>query len=650
MATSRLSGAFAEADLPLLGMWAWQRDYLDAEARRIMISASSTLAETLERHTARAGRLLRLALEGGQWALTPSIPVQFIHAVQQPIGLPRFLPSAPDVLAVLAHEGGLSTAGAAWPGAPLVALREARSPDALLIGGLDIHLASTGRVDLAASWREVEDDQADGVRWIDVRATPEPILLGTTAGSVPAQGTSGREVATITEVGSLAFLPRHAVDGVWRPPAAPVQRFGDTRHRIVTYAPVVTSRFGSDFPADAGLVFTRTGPTTTVSVPSSAPPPAPVIVSVLPSFGWQRERAGTLTASIRSGQGIRVYLERPWFASGEGERLGVVLWPRKSTPPTDEQRRDRYAGRVTEWGLDPLRCSGPLVAMPNVTQLRESAATREGVYCAEIGRSVDIVGYDTQVDVARGLRYADIVFAADAAYMPFVRLALVRFQADSIPGAEISAIATADFLQLTPDRAAMLIADPSLPNLYRLTISGLAPTPSPAALWKNRIEVTLEERIDDLATDLGWRPVAGGVAVITETTPNSSEPAVLYSGLVEFALPPDPNRYRLAIREFETWEVDPLMLQPLPLPVVQSDRLRLQGWSLADAGDETLPILPGQTIREQIEPTMAAVQPAGVSATLRAIGRLDSVFTGPRTRRRLVYAEFLAIDPPARNG
>ena len=47
---------------------------------------------------------------------------------------------------------------------------------------------------------------------------------------------------------------------------------------------------------------------------------------------------------------------------------------------------------------------------------------------------------------------------------------------------------------------------------------------------------------------------------------------------------------------------------------------------------------------------MAAVQPAGVSATLRAIGRLDSVFTGPRTGRRLVYAEFLAIDPPAGNG
>lgn len=654
VAHSRLSAAPAERDLPLLGVWAWQRDYLDERARKLMNGSADGLAQSLESLTALGGRLLRLALEGGQWALTPSIPVHFIHAVQQPLGLPQFVPSSPDLLATLQHDGGLSTVAAASEGAPLVAVRDSRSTDATLIGGLDIHLGSTGRVDIAARWRDIadSDDTPDGIAWTSVRTSLEPILLGNTSGTVPAQGATSRNVAAITAGGKLAFLPRRYVNGAMRAAAAPVQRFGDTRHRIVTYEATTTTRFETDFPADRNLVFTRTGPPVSIVVPSSAPPPAPTIVSVVPTFGWRREKAGTLTASVRSGQGIRVHLERPWFSSGEGELLGVVLWRRNSTPPSDDERRDRYAGRVTEWGLDPVRKSGRLVAMPNFTQMRGSAQTRENVYCAEFGRSVDLVGYETHFDPERGQRYADIVFAADTAYMPFVRMALVRFQPNSIAGAEISSIATADFLQLTPDRSAMLIADPMLPNLYRLSISGFAPTPSPAAPWRNKIEVALEERIDDIATDLNWRPAAGGIATITETTPGSTQPAVLYSGLVEFATVPAATRYRLVVREYETWEADPppRLLQPAAFDV---GRLGIQKTQTV-TGSNSSPSSSSARTQSPASPTPVLVTRANsrvtdtrVSSTARAIDRLGTVLTGPSTKRRLVYAEFIAIDPPA---
>ena len=85
---------------------------------------------------------------------------------------------------------------------------------------------------------------------------------------------------------SVAVAPAHRNAAT---AAAPIQRFGDTRHRVVRYEAVAISRFITDFPADQDLVFTRTSEAVTVSVPNSARPPSPKIVQILPTFGWRRE-------------------------------------------------------------------------------------------------------------------------------------------------------------------------------------------------------------------------------------------------------------------------------------------------------------------------------------------------------------------------
>ena len=58
---------------------------------------------------------------------------------------------------------------------------------------------------------------------------------------------------------------------------------------------------------------------------SSAPPPTPAVIDVVPILSWKDNgELATGRTSIRHGVGLRVWLRRPWFASGAGELLGVV--------------------------------------------------------------------------------------------------------------------------------------------------------------------------------------------------------------------------------------------------------------------------------------------------------------------------------------
>ena len=60
-------------------------------------------------------------------------------------------------------------------------------------------------------------------------------------------------------------------------------------------------------------------------------------------------------------------------------------------------------------------------------------------------------------------------------YMPFVRLALVRYQPHALVDAKVSRVVLSDFAQLTPERASTVTSDPYNPGLLRVAISGPAP-------------------------------------------------------------------------------------------------------------------------------------------------------------------------------
>ena len=92
------------------------------------------------------------------------------------------------------------------------------------------------------------------------------------------------------------------------------------------YTAAATSRFKEYFPENQKGGFTRTSEEIVVDVPASSRPLAPEIVYVIPTFGWERQIDTNLKRSVRFGGGLRVYMRRPWFSSGEGELLGVTLW------------------------------------------------------------------------------------------------------------------------------------------------------------------------------------------------------------------------------------------------------------------------------------------------------------------------------------
>ena len=75
-------------------------------------------------------------------------------------------------------------------------------------------------------------------------------------------------------------------------------------------------------------------------------------------------------------------------------------------------------------------------------------------------------------DAARKLWYCDIEMDGGEAYFSFVRLALARYQPESIVGAHLSRVVLADFIQLLPDRSASITFDPIDTTSLEVAVTG----------------------------------------------------------------------------------------------------------------------------------------------------------------------------------
>ena len=85
-----------------------------------------------------------------------------------------------------------------------------------------------------------------------------------------------------------------------------------------------------------------------INILSTARPPAPGVLGVVPAFRWQRTQPGAdRIEHTRRSQRLRVELARPWFQTGEGEQLAVVLAP-------GDAALAAVSDLVTRIGRDPL--------------------------------------------------------------------------------------------------------------------------------------------------------------------------------------------------------------------------------------------------------------------------------------------------------
>jgi hypothetical protein len=577
MTTVPLSSYLLVDDLKLMGQWQWLRQYVE-----LLTIADPDRPQLIPgTDTDHIAHVLQRAVEGGHWLLTPPRLLTLVHAVQQPIGRPEFV--ALDV----EHdpEKGFDpdplqtkpTSGRPDPTelAPITAWRRPGSTDTYLMGALRVHGASTVRVDIDATWSDVVDDPDDLTatenwhktveRKAPVDALPLPDLLER---ELLASGRDFRRVGHYDpEHDQIAFVRAGDTMGgpdlpYVFPDAAPRHAIGDTKHHRASYTATSTSRFREYFPQD--LEFTRQSDPVVVDVPASARPLAPGVVYVVPTFGWQRQTETNLMRSVRFGGGLRVYLERPWFSSGEGELLGVALW-NTVYGTLDAASRDKFKPFITQWGMDPIWKTASILPVPMIHNFPDAVAHDRAVTLeertarAEDGAPglVDVVGFEPQFDQARGLWFADLtVETFGETYMPFVRLALVRYQPDALLDAKVSRVVLADFAQLTPDRSAMVTCDPHHPRRLNVVVSGVAPTgPSPGHGGRpTQITVRVQERDPQLPGDLGWRDASPETATVLAGIdgPAAGRPnIVMWAGSVVFTETPEADRFRLLVEEHE---------------------------------------------------------------------------------------------------
>jgi hypothetical protein len=579
-AVTPLTSFTSTNDLKLMGVWQWLREYIE----RITITNPEPQYLLPGSAVDQIAHVLQRTVEGGHWMLTPPRLLTLVHAVQQPIGKPAFVALNVDHQDQNWNQNPLQTTsivGRTDPTelAPITAWRRPGATDAFLLGALRVHGASTARIDLQATWVDPIDDllQSKWTTASNAAHVDEIPLPELEEGYLRAPGADSREVGYYDpEHDQIAFV--QSGDLTQPPPsgaftfidAAPRHLFNDTKHHRVSYTATATSRYREYFAQDQNLNFKRTSEPVVVDVPASARPLAASPVYVLPTFGWERQIDTNLKRSVRFGGGLRVYLQRPWFSSGEGELLGVALWSYQNGS-LDQTAREKYKPYFTQWGMDPIWSTGNLSGAPGVSNFPDAASVDYGVTLeersalnakGEPGR-VDVVGFPVEYDESRRLWYADLTINSySETYSPFVRLALVRYQPHALPDAKVSRVALADFAQLTPDRSALVTADPHHSRTLRVVVSGVAPTgplpveprlPSPVK-HPTQIRVRVQERDPALNSDIAWRDVPANVAAVTAMFDDhfAADPNLeLWSGTVAFAKVPEAGRYRLLIEEHE---------------------------------------------------------------------------------------------------
>jgi peptidoglycan hydrolase-like protein with peptidoglycan-binding domain len=550
--TVDLAGGFDADELELLGLWSWVEQAAEASRHELLTRtpAGPDLGPLLNNLAATLGASAQAAIDGAHPMLSPPHQLTLVHAVQRPLASPRLVAAPSSATA--------SPAGALEVDPPagyrtVAAWRALDAHDAYLIGALELHGASTAKVDLEATWTDLVDDPELGPNTRIPRAGhADELRLDSLSGAAPLRAPGADERATgwyLPDADAIWFANEGDVLGQLAPRAraAPRHDFGDTRRHLVTYRPIATSRFREYF--EEGADVSRPGETHLVDVPSSSRPATPLVRYAIPTFGWERSETDDSRVSMRRGRGLRLFLDLPWWSSGEGELLGVTLWPSEAAPPTNDERQQRKS-EITQWGLDPTWATQPPVhKAPVYWEFPARAADATGLELPT-GGVVDVAGHEVGFDDKRNLRFCDIELETFETYSPMVRLALARFQPHAIPGCELSSPVLADVIQPAPDRTVTVVRDPIDTRRLAVAVAGIGP----AAPRRSVISVTVQRRDPSIESDLAWSDAPDGADVIVDSVPDDAD-AVLWMGTVRVRT--DPTQLRLVIREEEQLLADP---------------------------------------------------------------------------------------------
>jgi hypothetical protein len=502
----QISSYFFEDDLEQMGVWEW----------------------TKETGTPDLNNLRTMAVQGRNWLYQPFRTLVLVHAVQQPLAIPDITSLASD--------------------------KELGKTYTTLTGEIAVDGKSTGKLDLLAEWADPLDDPGD--------PSNDP------ASDEQHQQMHVEEI--LLEDGSSDVVD------IGGPQIEAVQHdFGDTKRHIVTYRAPGTTRFREYMdpsvletpeelmrptPAEDGTQ-PALDAMTEVDVANSARPNAPGPVHVLPVFPWSETQAGDVVTHFREGGWLRVYLERPWFSSGVGELLGVLIRHGKVDPFSDlAEAMKPYS---SQWGNDPVWSSASLepLRLEHFVNADESA---HDLPLEELKRQnttdlriVNVAGFKPVYDPERKLWFCDISFdpGVTVSYFPFVRLALARFQPHSVlsnnglDSAHLSRAVLADYIQLAPNRRVEYgLKDVQTNGTIGVKVTG------PLGIRGQQSTVMLvsfaerDPRVPDVEDELGWTEVGdqAGLQIQYGDSPENTT----WSGTIPLPSP-QPSPLRVLVRELE---------------------------------------------------------------------------------------------------
>jgi len=413
-------------------------DVADLKRTASFVSSSAQLSASRKTPEFNAGWIPSLSL-------TDQI-IRVVHAVPRPLRDPELVVGGP------ANRGSL-------------ALRAVDSEKAEVPGHVEVHAASTGQMRLQATWTDIDDAPEQETYALNsglAVTKPHSVVFGEVPTPLPGgliafadntnsitQSSGGQSQCAESKVflGGAERGDPNASREKWH-----ALNFKDLRRKIVTVSVLARSRFESAYGPRAVDVESSS---VVVDVPGTARMEAPRVSHILPLVN-AKEIIASGRRSIDTEYAFRIFLERPWFQSGPGERLAIGCL----TGPEPNVIREALDKTFTQWGEDPVERPG-LVVSRRIPRASDFISPATGVeldprlYPAAEDRRVVLhrdnvqLGSDNFASTRLSLAsyavawdrdtqhwYCDVVLGSD--FVGWCGLALYRHQPNACLGRELS--------------------------------------------------------------------------------------------------------------------------------------------------------------------------------------------------------------------
>lgn len=401
--------------------------------------------------------------------------LRVIHATRQPRQAP--------VLMLDMRTIKRETQGAEFGPMLYTLPRHEKDHKAYLTGLVRVDAATTGQLYFEVRWSEINDlgeqpsyVQVEG-RFVtaarNVLLRPAPELLPDKALKIAVSSESA-EVNANSLAAQLDHMSVENIVHLSEPSDADEGRaqmhcngfdFKSAARRIARVIPHARTRYREQYGEGKDEQFERVGAPVTIEAASQLVAPQVRVAHVLPTF--PSEPGGSV--------GLRVYLERPWFLTGVGERCAIGCLFRAQDTTDEYATAKKYS---TLWGEDVFELPRlkETFRVPRATDFAAPAADDGGdidraLYPAFSAAEAAAVSYYDNVPLAvvadetskttpmvqeqRGLALASFALRFDGsqrrhffdvqvkgAFIGWLKLALYRHQPGSMPGFEISPMPT----------------------------------------------------------------------------------------------------------------------------------------------------------------------------------------------------------------